>query len=49
MSEVISVGAIVVFFMLMLYMGIGSFIEKYHIPFGHEASFVILIGKSTRF
>lgn len=45
MSEVISMGAIVVFIMLMVYMSVGAFIKKYHIPFGHEASFTILLGK----
>ena len=49
MSEVISVGAIVVFMMLLLYMSLGAAIEKYHLPFGHEASFVILIGKFPSF
>ena len=47
MSEVISMGAIVVFIMLMLYMSIGTLIERYHLPFGHEASAIIIIGKHS--
>ena len=45
MSEVISVGAIVVFLMLMFYMIISQIIERYELAFGHEASFTILVGK----
>ena len=45
MSEVISEGAIVVFLMLLVYMGLGNIIESQHCVFGHEASFTILVGK----
>ena len=46
MSEVISLGAIVVFMMLLVYMGLGNIVESYHCTIGHEAAFTILIGKS---
>ena len=49
MSEVVSTGAIVVYFMLLTYMCIGTMIERYHISFGHEASFTILIGMTISF
>jgi len=45
MSEVVSLGAIVIFLMLLTYMCLGTCIERYHLSFGHEASFIILIGK----
>ena len=45
MSEVVSEGAIVVFLMILGYMIMGTCIERYHLSFGHEASFTILIGK----
>ena len=45
MTEAISIGAIVIFIMLILYMVMGTCIESYHLSFGHEASFIILIGK----
>mmetsp|Transcript_9362 Transcript_9362/g.14207 ORF Transcript_9362/g.14207 Transcript_9362/m.14207 type:complete len:224 (+) Transcript_9362:58-729(+) len=35
--------------MLMLYMSLGAMIEKYHLSFGHEASFVIIIGMIISF
>ena len=44
MSEVISVGAIVVYLMLLAYMIIGTLIERYKLSFGHEASITIMIG-----
>jgi len=44
MSEVISVGAIVIYLMLLAYMIIGTLIERYELSFGHEASITILIG-----
>ena len=44
MSEVVSVGAIVIYGMLLAYMCIGTIIERYHLSFGHEASLIILIG-----
>ena len=44
MSEAISTGAIVVFMMLLVYLTLGAFIEKYHLKVGHEASITILIG-----
>ena len=49
MSEVISTGAIVIYMMLLTYMSIGSFIEKHHLAFGHEASFTILIGMAISY
>ena len=44
MSEATSVGAIVIYIMPLLYMVIGTLIEKYELSFGHEASITILIG-----
>ena len=44
MSEAISTGAIVVFMMLLVYLTLGAFIEKYHLKVGHEASITIVIG-----
>ena len=47
MSEevVISTGACVFFMMIMFYMTCGALVEKYHLHFGHEASFTVLMGK----
>lgn len=45
MSEVVSVGAIVVFLMLMMYMSVGSCLEHLDCYFGHEASVTVLVGK----
>ena len=46
MSEetVISSGAILIVFMILFYMSVGSLIEKYHLILGHEASLAILMG-----
>jgi sodium/hydrogen exchanger 8 len=49
MSEAISTGAIVVFLMLLVYLSLGAFIEKYHLKIGHEASFTIVIGMIISF
>jgi len=46
MSEVISIGAIVIFFLLIFYQTIGSLVEHYKWIFGHEASFTVIMGKS---
>jgi NhaP-type Na+/H+ or K+/H+ antiporter len=43
-TQLIDLGATIVFIMMMLYMVIGSQIEKYHCKFGHEAAYTILIG-----
>lgn len=43
-EEIISVGAIVTFLMLLFYMTSGTIIEKYHLKFGHEAAYTILVG-----
>ena len=48
-ESAISTGAIVVYFMLLAYLCIGTLIERYHISFGHEASFTILIGMAISF
>jgi hypothetical protein len=37
-------GIILVFVMIMLFMGFEAFKSKYKLSFGHEASFVTLIG-----
>lgn len=47
MSEVISTGAIIIFLMLLMYMVLGTIIEHFHMQFGHEAAYTILIGKSA--
>jgi len=49
MSEAISTGAIVIYVMLLAYMTIGTFIEKHKLAFGHEASFIILIGMAISY
>ncbi len=50
MSEsIFSQGAIVIFCMFILYMVMGSLIEKHHCVIGHEASYIILIGMSLSF
>lgn len=43
-TDFLSGGAILLSFMVVLYMFVGSFIEKYKIPIGHEASISIVIG-----
>ena len=37
-------GIIVVFVMLMIYMGFEAYKHKYNLTFGHEASLVTLLG-----
>lgn len=45
MSEpIFSTGALIVFFMLMLYMVVGVAFEKYKVPIGHESGIAILVG-----
>ena len=41
---VISVGAILMFMMLLFYMCSGTIIEHYKMSFGHEAAYTIIIG-----
>ena len=48
-EEIISVGAIVTFLMLLFYMTAGTIIERYHLKFGHEASYTILVGMLISF
>ena len=43
-TTVVSMGAIVVFCMLLTYLFVGTCIEGYKCSFGHEASFTILLG-----
>ena len=38
------VGFVVVFFTLVLYITIGSFMEKMHFPVGHETGVIIIVG-----
>ena len=45
--EFISLGAIIIFLMIMLYMIMGTCIEKYHCKFGHEAAYTIVIGMAV--
>ena len=42
--ELISLGATILFLMMLAYMIIGTCIEKHHCKFGHEAAYTILIG-----
>lgn len=50
MSAVLfSQGAIVIMFMLFMYMFLGALVEHYRFPIGHEASFLILIGMMLSF
>jgi len=37
-------GALIMSFSLLLYMTLGSLMEKYKPVFGHEASYIIIIG-----
>jgi hypothetical protein len=46
MSERISKDAILIFVMLLVYMGFGAVIEHYHVTYAHEAAITIVIGKS---
>jgi len=48
MSEAISAGILVIFGMLLLYMIMGTYIEKFECAFGHEASWIIIVGKSSQ-
>jgi len=45
MSHAITTGGIVIFLMQIFYMSVGAIVEKYHLSFGHEASFTVLLGK----
>ena len=49
MSEVISIGAIVIFAMLMFYMLAGIWIQRNKLSFGHEASYTIILGMIISF
>lgn len=42
-------GATIIFFMLLFYNCAGTLIEKYHLSFGHEAGFTILLGLCISF
>lgn len=43
-TTVASSEAIIIFLMLIIYMVMGTFLEKVHSPFGHEASLVVILG-----
>ena len=43
-STLFSAGAIIIMFVLIVYMFLGSLLEKYHCVVGHEAGLVILFG-----
>ena len=51
MSEhhVFSISAVIVVLMIMLYMLLGLCLEKIRIPFGHEASMVLIIAGVTSY
>ena len=42
--QVFNEGIIIIFLMIMIYMGFEAFKHKHHISFGHEASLVTLVG-----
>lgn len=44
MSETLAFGTIIIFVMLTFFMTSGALIEKYHLTFGHEASYTVLMG-----
>jgi len=44
MSEVIALGILGIFVMILIYTFISTWIERYKISFGHEASFILIIG-----
>lgn len=48
-ESILSAGAIVIFAMFIIYMIMGSLIERHHCIVGHEASFIILIGMALSF
>jgi len=48
-EELISVGAIVTFLMLLFYKTAGTIIERYHLKFGHEAAYTILVGMAISY
>jgi len=43
-STMFSIGAIVIMMVLLVYMFLGSLLERYHCVVGHEAGLVILFG-----
>ena len=44
MSEVVALGTLGLFSMILLFVFISTCIERYKIKYGHEASFILLIG-----
>lgn len=44
MSELISWGTLSIFIMFQIYITLGTAISKYKFIYGHEASFILLIG-----
>lgn len=44
MSEVVALGTLALFTMILLFVFISTCIQKYKIKYGHEASFILLIG-----
>jgi len=44
MSESIALGSLSIFFMFLLYISLGVCLKKYKCSFGHEASFILIIG-----
>ena len=43
-SEVVALGTLALFTMILLFVFISTCIQKYKIKYGHEASFILLIG-----
>ena len=44
MAAAITMGAIVVFLLLMVYMSVGAMLTERNASFGHEASFTVVVG-----
>jgi len=44
MSQSIALGSLSIFFMFLLYISLGVCLKRYKCSFGHEASFILIIG-----
>lgn len=49
MSEIIAWGSLSIFIMFMVYISLKTCIDRYKITFGHEASFILVIGMILSF
>ena len=48
-EEALDAGIIIIFLMLVFFMTSGALIERYHMKFGHEASYTVLMGMLVSF